>query len=68
MRAFGDIADRLLNLYCQFTRWRQDQRACGFRAALVAKADDFLKDGQAESRRLAGTRLGDAEDVLAFKL
>ncbi len=53
VRLFGYVADRLLDLHRQFTRRREDQRTRGFRAALVAKSDDLLENGKAESRRLA---------------
>ncbi len=68
MRVFGNIADRLFNLHGEFTRWCQDQRACSFWTALVAKADDLLQDRQAESCGLAGARLRDTKNIAAFKL
>lgn len=50
-RVWKHTADRLFNLHGESTRWCQDQRACSFWTALVAKADDLLQDRQAGKLR-----------------
>jgi hypothetical protein len=49
----------------QFTGGREHQHAAGFRLRLDAVLQDAMQDRQREGRGLAGTRLGDADDVTA---
>jgi len=61
MLAIG--AKGVADLDGQFARRRQDQGAHAFRPGRCLVLEQALQDWQAEGRRLAGARLGDAEQV-----
>ncbi len=60
------IAAHILeNLGGQFPGWRQDQGAAGFRMCALIVLNQSIEDRQHKGRRLAGTGLGDADNVPA---
>ena len=60
-------ADVLRNLACEFTRGAQDERTAGTARGFAAILIEALQDRQRERCRFAGSRLGDANQIMAFK-
>jgi hypothetical protein len=59
----GKAAQAILDLQCQLARGRQDESACGEMAGTSGSADQVLQHRQGERGSLAGSSLGDTEQI-----
>ena len=66
--AVGQLAQHLVDLHREFAGGREDQGPRGHRAGPAVEAGNAGQDRQAEGRRLAGTGLGDTDEVAAREL
>ena len=66
-RALHILAKVVGDLVHQFAGGRQNERARRFRRRALARGEEIFDQRQAEGGRLAGARLGEAEDIVARK-